>query len=551
MSALDNALSGIRWRLRATRRIWRADATHGMPLLPTEPIPDGRIDEPAAGKIIPRGITWIRGWATFPTGPCTRVEVHLGDHLLGLARLGVARVDLARRLGPAAGLSGFELKEDLTAWPGEDGDVDIRCVAHGPGGERHELTSGVTVAPAREVYEPEHAEPPARAPKDGTGAVRTVFFTHQLTLGGAQLYLQDLLRELTAGGLVDATVISTMDGPLRDELDELGIPSHVTSMSIADGVSAHGGRVEELVAWAEGRGFEAMFVNTATVTTFPGIEVAKRLGIPALWAIHESFPPALIWEDLDPGVRLRAEAALGDAAALIFEADATRELFEPFAPQGNLLTIPYGLDVSMIDAARAEFDRAGARRAAGIPDDAELIACVGTVEPRKAQVSLVEAFEKIAPDRPQAHLAIVGGRKDEETRLLREYIEGSPLSDRIHLIPITPDVPAWYGMSDLLVCASDVESLPRTVLEAMAWELPVLATAVYGLPELIDDGETGWLCPPRDVNSLADGLRRALATEPQERQEVARRAHQLVRKRHDLPTYAARIADLLDRSVTR
>ena len=74
----------------------------------------------------------------------------------------------------------------------------------------------------------------------------------------------------------------------------------MTSVSIADGVSAHAGRVEELVAWAEGRGFEAMFVNTATVTTFPGVEVAKRLGIPALWAIHESFPPALIWEDLDP-----------------------------------------------------------------------------------------------------------------------------------------------------------------------------------------------------------------------------------------------------------
>ena len=82
-----------------------------------------------------------------------------------------------------------------------------------------------------------------------------------------------------------------MDGPLRDELDELGIPSHVTSMSIADDVSAHAGRVEELVAWAEGRGFEAMFVNTATVTTFPGVEVAKRVGILALWAIHEKLSP--------------------------------------------------------------------------------------------------------------------------------------------------------------------------------------------------------------------------------------------------------------------
>ena len=339
-----------------------------------------------------------------------------------------------------------------------------------------------------------------------------------------------------------------MDGPLRDELDQLGIPSHVTTMSIADGVSAHAGRVEELVAWAEGRGFEAMFVNTATVTTFPGVEVAKRLGIPALWAIHESFPPALIWEDLDPGVRLRAEAALGDAAALIFEADATRSLFKTFAPRGT------GDDPLRPrherDRCRAgEFDRAAVRRSAGIPADADLVVCVGTVEPRKAQVSL-RGLREDRRRHPRAHLAIVGGRKDEETRLLGEYIEISPLRDRIHLIPITPDVHAWYGMSDLLVCASDVESLPRTVLEAMAWELPVLATDVFGLPELIDDGETGWLCSPRDVDALADGLDRALATAPSSARRWPGAPRSWSRRRHDLPTYAGRIAELLA-SVTR
>ncbi len=521
-----------------------------MQLLPTEQIPDGRIDTPGAGAILPRETAWIRGWATFPAGQCTRVEVFLGEQRLGLARLGVTRGDLARRLGSAAGLSGFELKHDLATWPGADGDVELRCVAHGPGGERHELSTMVSVVPPPEPVEmPEHM-PRARDAQPGSGAVRTLFFTHQLTLGGAQLYLQDLLREMTARNLVDATVLSTMDGPLRDELDELGIPSHITTMSVAGEASAHAGRVEELVAWAEGRGFEAVFVNTATITTFQGIEVAKRLGIPALWAIHESFSPALIWEDLDPLVRRTAEGSLRDAAALIFEADATRHLFEPFAPEGKLLTIPYGLDIGEIDARRAGFDRAEARSAAGIPEDAELVVCIGTVEPRKAQVSLTQAFETVAAGHERAHLAIVGGRKDEETRLLREYIEESPLRDRIHLIPVTPDVPLWYGISDLLVCASDVESLPRTVLEAMAWELPVLATAVYGLPELIDDGETGWLCGPRDVDALADGLRRALEASPAERDEIARRARELVERRHDLPKYGQRIGELI-REVAR
>lgn len=545
MSALGNAIAGVRWRLRATRRIWRPDATHGMPLLPTEPIPDGRLDAPAAGEVLPRGIEWIRGWATFPTGPCTRVEVHLGEELLGLARLGVGRADLARRLDATAGLSGFELKADLATWPGPDGDAVLRCVAHGPEGERHEIAAAVSVAPAREQLEIEESRPQVGSAKSTPGAVRTLVFTHQLTLGGAQLYLLDLLREMTRQELVDATVLSTMDGPVRDDLDELGIPSHITSISVAEGPSAHAGRIEELVAWARGRGFEAMLVNTATVTTFPGVEVARELGIPVVWAIHESFPPALIWEDLDPQVRRGAERSLGDAAALVFEADATRELFEPYAPEGTLLTIPYGLDMTVIDAERAEFDRDAVRQRSGIPADADLVVCIGTVEPRKAQVSLTQAFEMVADEHPRAHLTIVGGRKDEETRLLGEYIESSRFRDRIHLIPITPDIHDWYGMSDLLVCASDVESLPRTVLEAMAWELPVLATDVYGLPELIDDGETGWLCPPRDVNSLADGLGRALATGPEERREVARRARELVRKRHDLPTYAARIGGLL------
>ena len=352
MSAIRDAIRGVRWRLRATRRIWRPEATHSMPLLPTEPIPDGRIDSPSAGEDLSRETAWIRGWATFPSGSATRVEVFLGEHLLGLARLGVGRADLARRLDAPAGLSGFELKRDLAEWPGPDGDTQLRCVVHGPDGEMHEITAPLSVSPVEELPEAKRTEGKAPSPRTDSGAIRTLFFTHQLTLGGAQLYLQDLLRELTARKLVEATVVSTMDGPLRDELDELGIPSHITSMIVAKTASEHAGRVEELAAWADDRGFEAIFVNTATVSTFPGVEVAKKLGIPALWAIHESFSPAVIWEDLDPLVRSGADASLGDAAVLIFEADATRRIFENYAPGGSLLTIPYGLDIAAIDAER-------------------------------------------------------------------------------------------------------------------------------------------------------------------------------------------------------
>ena len=104
-------------------------------------------------------------------------------------------------------------------------------------------------------------------------------------------------------------------------------------------------------------------------------------------------------------------------------------------------------------------------------------------------------------------------------------------------------------MADVLVCASDIESTPRTVLEAMAWETPVLGTRVFGLPELIDDGETGWLCQPRDLPALAAGLDRVLSLPAEERQRVGAAGRPLVAERHSLKRYGEEIAALLQKAV--
>ena len=254
-------------------------------------MPDGRIDTLALGRVLSRGPVKIEGWALFPSGPCVRIEVTLGDHPLELARIGLPRVDLSRQTGnAAAGLAGFELITDISGWPGTDGDAELEIVAVGPEGERLRLTAPVEIAP-KEPAPKESGEPlasPPQAPARG-GAPRVLIFTHQLTLGGAQLYLLDLLSEMVAKNAIDATVVSTLDGPLRGKLAELGIPTHVTSMVAIEGGSAHPGRVEELAAWASEGGFELVFVNTAMATAFPGVEVASRLGIPAIWAIHESL----------------------------------------------------------------------------------------------------------------------------------------------------------------------------------------------------------------------------------------------------------------------
>jgi D-inositol-3-phosphate glycosyltransferase len=547
-------MKGLRWRLEATRRLWRLGVEPSMPFLeppPAEELPMGSIDGPVVGDELSRGPSTFKGWIVFPSGPTSRVEVLLGEQSIGFARLGLPRPDLSGvTVTPNGPVSGFDITEDLADWPGPDGDTLVRAIATSAARERFECEP----IPITISKEPEagSADRRLRAPPslstgrpDRTNGLSLLVCTHQLNLGGAQLYLLDLLRELVRLGDVIPTVVSAMDGELRTELEELGIPVHISSMFLLDDVSSYIGHVEELAVWAAERDFDIAFINTATALAFPGAEVAKQLGIPAVWAIHESLKPSLLWSNLDPAVRRRAEMVLADAASLIFEAEATQRLFEPIVGPDRCLTLPYGLDLEPIDAERTGFDRGTARLDAGVPLDAKVVLCVGTVEPRKAQVPLAQAFELIATRHPSAHLFIVGGRDDPYSRSLEEYIAACGSSDRIDLVPITPDVQPWYALSDILVCASDIESLPRTVLEAMAWETPVLATNVFGLPELIEDEETGWLCQPRDIDALAEALDRALSTTDAVRTLMGKKARILVERRHAVASYGHDVTRLL------
>jgi glycosyltransferase involved in cell wall biosynthesis len=84
----------------------------------------------------------------------------------------------------------------------------------------------------------------------------------------------------------------------------------------------------------------------------------------------------------------------------------------------------------------------------------------------------------------------------------------------------------------------------------MAWETPVLATEVFGLPELIEHGENGWLCQPRDISQLAAGLDEVLSTPRGTRDSIAAKARALVERRHSLPKYAEEISKLLEEAVS-
>jgi glycosyltransferase involved in cell wall biosynthesis len=281
-----------------------------------------------------------------------------------------------------------------------------------------------------------------------------------------------------------------------------------------------------------------------TMGSFWGVDLADRCGIPAVWSIHESFPlERFIFEAfggaLDPAIEARFRPAFASAAALVFEADATRRLFDSLGDRRRFIRIDYGIDLDLIDRYVEATDRAALRAQLGISPDETLLLCMGTYEARKAQGTLALAFARIAAEYPRAVMAFVGANGTIYADGLQKVADRLDLGSRLRLIPVTEDIDPWYFVADGFILTSDTESLPRSMLEAMAYGVPLVGSSVFGVPELLTDGDTGILVEPNSLASITGGLHRFLSLSPAEREKMGSRGRELVRGERSSANYAA------------
>jgi glycosyltransferase involved in cell wall biosynthesis len=172
-----------------------------------------------------------------------------------------------------------------------------------------------------------------------------------------------------------------------------------------------------------------------------------------------------------------------------------------------LSVVPNGLDPTR---AIEDGERAAVRRAYGLRDDEIVAAVVGRLSHEKGIDVLLEAFAIAIPAEPRLRLHVAGD--GPERARAEATIARLNLGERVSLLGQVRDVRKVYAAADLLVVPSRTEGLPNVVLEALDAGLPVLATQVGAIPELVSDGVTGWLVPPGDVGALARGLARAAAS---------------------------------------
>ncbi len=216
-------------------------------------------------------------------------------------------------------------------------------------------------------------------------------------------------------------------------------------------------------------------------------------------------------------------------------------------PPGRLVVIPNSLDVAAIEAGAGE--REEARRELGVGADEFLWLAMGRLHRQKDYPSLLAAFAELVAHHPSASLRIAGeGRLSAE---LAGLVDDLGLGGRAELIGVRDDVPRLLAAADALVLASAWEGLPNVVMEAMAARLPVVATNVGGVPELVDDGRTGLLVPPRDPESLARAMAAVMELSPSARGAMGDRARASVVDRFSPERVGRQWLELLDSCSTR
>lgn len=178
------------------------------------------------------------------------------------------------------------------------------------------------------------------------------------------------------------------------------------------------------------------------------------------------------------------------------------------APAHKVRVVPLGLDLDRFRTTSVDA-RGGLRQELGIDAATPLVVAVGRLVPIKRFDVLLDAFARVLPKRPDAHLAIAGDGAPEERAALE--LQAAPFADRVHFLGWRQDLEQLYVDADVLALTSDNEGTPVTVIEALSTGLPVVATKVGGVEDVVDD-RSGTLVAPGDVEAIAAALEARLAS---------------------------------------
>jgi glycosyltransferase involved in cell wall biosynthesis len=367
------------------------------------------------------------------------------------------------------------------------------------------------------------------------GPIRVLYLSHAFHVGGAEEMVLTLVRHLPDRFRPAVCCIHTA-GPIGEEIRKTGVPFEVLGLN--PGVS---------------RPWDVLTLRSFLARTQPHIVhtfllTASLYG--RLAAILARVPVVIgtevnIYEQKRPHHALAERWLMAGTDAVVASAESVREYYvkQVHADPARVEVIYNAVDWSALATTAS---REATRAALGIPGDAHVVTIIARLTEQKAHGVLFEAVQA-TPALADAHLLVVG---DGALRAaLVRQVDHLGLTPRVHFVGARRDLGDLLNATDVFVMPSLWEGLPLSMVLAMGAGLPVVATRVAGIPEVVRHDQTGLLVDPGDRTSLAIALAR-LAGDPALRARIGDAARAFVRPRFGADGYVRSVTALYDRLLT-
>ena len=359
--------------------------------------------------------------------------------------------------------------------------------------------------------------PVKRSPLPGSQRVRVVEVLATGTNGGAQEHLYNLATRIDRSRY-DVSVFALSSGSAVRKLERAGVPTVV---------------IDEPDDAAAVRALAAHLADVGPDVVHNHMYRAEVVGTRAAMAVAATGRRRPYVVGTVHSSRVRSQPDRAALAALTPEMDrliaVSRAIVAKISAEGRD-TVPVDLIYNGVDLQRYDHQEpcCTLRDEYGMEPGAVIVGVVARLEPEKGHPTLLDAWPLVLHEVPDAYLLIVGegNRRDA----LEQQARDLRIAHRVVFTGRRDDVPAVTAALDCAVLPSYREAQGLTILEAMALSRPVVATNVGGIPEMVDDGATGLLVPPRDSVALAGAITRVLTDHPLA-DTLARAGHDLVHER--------------------
>lgn len=341
---------------------------------------------------------------------------------------------------------------------------------------------------------------------------RVLFVDHAGVLGGAELYLLDILKRIR----MEHHTVLFEEGPFLDRLRKEGIPvSVLKGPDAVMGVARSGSKLQDLKAVPGimsmvmklrrmARSYDVLYANSQKAFII-GALAGRLANRPVIWNLHD-----VLTADHFSASHRKIAVGLANRFTehVIMNSEATRKAFIACGGQASSTSVVYnGIDPDPFEDV-SDLDIKDLRESLGISNQVA-VGLFSRLTPWKGQHILMRAIAQL----PGVHALLVGGAlfQDDasyETEL-RTLAKDLNIEERVHFLGFRDDVPRLMKASDIIVhCSTAPEPFGRVIVEGMLAEKPVIGARAGGAMEIISEGDNGLLVEPGNPDALRAAIER-------------------------------------------